>query len=71
MAKADLIEMDGVITNVARGVYLVKCPDDLIVQAQLAGKLKRFKIRVMLGDRVKVNVSPYDLKRGFITYRMR
>ena len=74
MSKEDLIELEGVVSNVNRGVYLVEVQQGEgihVVQAQLGGKLKKFKIRVMQGDRVKLGVSPYDLTRGFITYRMR
>ena len=70
MASDDLIEMEGVIAEVfPGGKFLVKTENDLEVHAHLAGKLRRFRIRVVLGDRVTVAVSPYDLAKGRITFR--
>ena len=53
------------------GHFRVKCDNDHEVLAKLAGKMRRRRIRVVLGDRVTVAVSPYDASRGFIVYRMR
>ena len=70
MAKDDLIELQGVVTEVlAGGNYKVKCGENHEVLARLNGKMRQFRIRVIAGDRVTVGVSPYDLKRGLITYR--
>ncbi len=70
MSKEDLIELQGVVTEVlAGGNYKVKCGENHEVLARLNGKMRQFRIRVIAGDRVTVGVSPYDLKRGLITYR--
>jgi translation initiation factor IF-1 len=70
LSKEDLIELQGVVTEVlAGGNYKVKCGENHEVLARLNGKMRQFRIRVIQGDRVTVGVSPYDLKRGLITYR--
>ena len=51
------------------GTFLVETELDTQVQAHLAGKLRRYRIRVVLGDKVTVEVSPYDLSKGRIIYR--
>jgi len=69
-SKEDLIELQGVVTEVlAGGNYKVKVAENHEVLARLNGKMRQFRIRVIQGDRVTVGVSPYDLKRGLITYR--
>lgn len=70
LASDDLIEIDGVIKEVfPGGAFLVETDAGTQVHAHLAGKLRRFRIRVVLGDRVTVAVSPYDLTKGRITFR--
>ena len=70
MASDDLIEVEGVIKEVyPGGTFLVETEAGTNVQAHLAGKLRRYRIRVVLGDRVTVAVSPYDLSKGRITFR--
>lgn len=70
MAANDLIEVDGTIVEVfPGGNFLVETSAGTNVNAHLAGKLRRFHIRVVLGDRVTVAVSPYDLSKGRIVFR--
>ncbi len=70
MASDDLIEMEGVVTEVYQGGnFEVETNEGLKVKAHLAGKLRRYRIRVVLGDKVTVAVSPYDLGKGRITFR--
>lgn len=72
MSKEDHIELDGLVTDaMGGGQYKVLLSDGnkTYVRAVLSGKMKQKKIRVLSGDRVMVNVSPYDLTHGFITYR--
>lgn len=70
MASDDLIEIDGVVKEVyPGGAFLVVTDAGTEVHAHLAGRLRRYRIRVVLGDRVKVAVSPYDLTRGVIKFR--
>jgi translation initiation factor IF-1 len=70
LASEDLIEVEGTVDEVfPGGNFLVKLDSGADVHAHLAGKLRRFHIRVVLGDRVTVAVSPYDLSRGRIIFR--
>jgi translation initiation factor IF-1 len=70
LANDDLIEIEGVIKEVfPGGNFLVETQAGTEVHAHLAGKLRRFHIRVVLGDRVTVAVSPYDLSKGRIVFR--
>jgi translation initiation factor IF-1 len=69
MAKQDLIEMEGQVTHVSRGdTYKIVLDNDVEVLAKRCGKMRRYRIRVVMGDRVKVGLSPYDLTRGLIMY---
>lgn len=66
-----LIELEGEITDVMPNqMYKVLFENGHTITAYTAGKLKQFKIRMIVGDRVKVELSPYDLDRGRITYRL-
>ena len=72
VSKDDHIEFDGVVIEVLTGgMFRVKIDEDHSVIAHLAGKMRKFRIKVVLGDRVKVAVSPYDPNRGRIIYRVR
>jgi translation initiation factor IF-1 len=70
MAKQAAIEMEGLVTEVLPGQkFRVRVQNDHMVLAYAAGKMSKFKIRVMVGDMVTLEVSPYDLTRGRITFR--
>lgn len=70
MSSDDLIEIEGTIKEVfPGGHFLVETDAATEVHAHLAGKLRRYRIRVVLGDRVTVAVSPYDLSKGRIVFR--
>lgn len=72
MSKDDLIEFEGVVTEVLTGgLFRVQIDENHLVLAHLAGKMRRFRIKVVLGDRVTVGVTPYDPSRGRIVYRAR
>ena len=72
MAKEELLEFEGVVTEVLPdGNYRVKLDNDHEVLAYMSGKMRKFRIRILLGDRVRVEMSPYDLTRGRISYRYR
>ena len=75
MAAADLIEVEGEVTEVLRGCTFkvnAKFADkEEEVLCHLGGKLKQFNIKVTLADKVTIQVSPYDLTKGRITYRHR
>ncbi len=68
--RDDHVRLDGVITNVfAGGQFEVKTDAGAVVRAQLCGRMRKYRIRVILGDRVTVALSPYDLTHGMIVYR--
>ena len=72
MSKADLIELVGTVEEVLPGsMYRVKLDDVAnIITCYTGGKLKQHKIKIILGDRVRVEVSAYDLSKGRVTYRL-
>ena len=68
--KEESVELEGTISDVLPSTtFRVALDNGHTVLATLGGKMRRFRIRVLTGDRVKVEVSPYDLTRGRITYR--
>jgi translation initiation factor IF-1 len=70
MAKEEGIEVEGLVTEVLPDrKFRVRLENGHIVLAYGAGKMSKFKIRVLVGDRVTLSLSPYDLSRGRITYR--
>jgi translation initiation factor IF-1 len=71
MAKAeDKIQVEGIVVEALPGTqFKVRLDNDHEVLAYLSGKMRKYYIRILLGDRVKVEVSPYDLTRGRIVYR--
>ena len=72
MAKEskDKIEIEGTVIDCLPSTqFRVRLDNDHEVLAYLSGKMRRYYIRVLLGDRVLVELSPYDLTRGRITYR--
>jgi len=72
MSKEDFIEFEGVITELLpEGRFRVKLDNDHMVLAYTAGRMKRNKIRSLVGDRVTVEMTPYDLDKGRITFRHR
>jgi len=72
MAKDDVIEVEGVVTKVLPStLYRVKLDNDMEVLAHISGRMRHFFIKIVAGDRVKLEMSPYDLTKGRITYRFR
>lgn len=72
MANDDLIEVEGEVIDVyPGGHFLVRTVDGNEVKAHLSGKMRSHAIRVVLGDKVTVGISPYDLTKGRITYRQK
>lgn len=67
--RDDVIEMDGEVVMHSRNIFKVMLVNGLEVQCTLGGKLRLNKIRVLEGDRVTVEMSPFDLTRGRITFR--
>lgn len=72
MAKDDIIELKGLVKEVLPGNMFRVSVDNFpeLLLCYLGGKLKQNKIRVILGDTVKVEISPYDLSKGRISYRL-
>lgn len=71
-AKEDLIQVEGVVTKVMPAtMYKVKLSNGHEILAHISGKMRKHFIRITTGDRVSVEMSPYDLTKGRITYRHR
>ncbi|NQT29057.1 MAG: translation initiation factor IF-1 [Candidatus Saganbacteria bacterium] len=73
MAKEkDVIELEGEVTeSLPNAMFRVKLETGQIILAHVSGKIRRYWIRILPGDRVRLELSPYDLTRGRITYRMK
>lgn len=70
MPKEEAIEVEGsVIEPLPNAMFRVKLDNGHVVLAHISGKMRKFYIRILPGDRVTVELSPYDLTRGRITYR--
>ena len=68
--KHDMIEFEGVVTDVLPStMFRVNLENGHEILATVAGKMRKFRIRILAGDKVTVEVSPYDLNRGRITFR--
>ena len=72
LARDDLIQATGTVDKIlGGGRYQITLENGQLVTAQLSGRMRRFRIRVIPGDRVQVGVSPYDPSHGFVTFRLR
>lgn len=72
LAKQDLIEMEGTVTeSLPNAMFRVDLDNGFNVLAHISGKIRRNYIKILPGDRVKVELTPYDLTKGRITYRLR
>ncbi|MDR0462519.1 MAG: translation initiation factor IF-1 [Christensenellaceae bacterium] len=70
MSKGDHIELEGIVIEVMRNAtFKVKIANGHILTARVSGKLYKNNIRILENDSVKVNISPYDLTNGIITWR--
>ncbi len=70
MAKEDLIEFTGVVSELLpNAMFRVKLDNDHTILAHTSGKMRKNRIRVLAGDRVTVEMTPYDLSKGRITFR--
>ena len=70
MSKQEAIEVEGIVTKaLSNAKFLVELENGHTVTAHPAGKMRKFFIRIIPGDRVTVGLSPYDLSMGRITYR--
>jgi translation initiation factor IF-1 len=72
MAKEDHIEMEGVVTEtLPNTMFRVELENGHVVTAHISGKMRKHYIRILRGDKVTVELTPYDLTKGRITYRAR
>jgi len=72
LAKEEAIELDGVILEaLSNASFKVKLENNLEILAHVSGKMRMNFIKILPGDRVRVQVSPYDLTKGRITYRFK
>jgi translation initiation factor IF-1 len=70
MAKEELLEFDGTVTEVLPdGNFRVELENGHVILAYAAGKMRKFRIRTLAGDKVTVEMTPYDLDKGRINFR--
>ena len=72
MAKEDQIEMERVVKDtLPNTMFRVELENGHLITAHISGKMRKHYIRILTGDRVKVEMTPYDLSKGRITYRVK
>jgi translation initiation factor IF-1 len=72
MMSSDVIEMEGTITEaLPNAMFRVNLQNGIEILAHISGRIRKNFIRILPGDKVKVELSPYDLTRGRITYRVK
>ena len=72
MAKEDVLEMEGeVIDPLPNTTFRVRLENGHVITAHISGKMRKHYIRILTGDKVKVELTPYDLTKGRITFRER
>lgn len=69
MPKEDFLELDGNVVDIIKNDIKVKLANGHVITGYVSGKLRINNIKILVGDHVKVEVSPYDLNRGRITWR--
>ena len=70
MSKEDLIEFDGqVVELLPNATFRVKLENDHLIHAHTSGKMRKNRIRILVGDRVRVEMTPYDLTKGRVIFR--
>ena len=72
MAKEDVLEMEGkILESLPNTTFRVELDNGHIITAHISGKMRKNYIRILTGDRVKVEMTPYDLTKGRITFRLK
>jgi translation initiation factor IF-1 len=72
MSSKDVIELEGTIQeSLPNAMFRVELENGVVILAHISGKIRKNFIRILPGDKVKVELTPYDLTRGRITYRMK
>lgn len=70
MSKSDLIELEGEVMEILPNtMFRVKLENEHQILAHISGRMRQFNIRILVGDKVTVEMTPYDLTKGRITYR--
>lgn len=70
MSKEDVIEMEGVVTEtLPNTMFRVELENGHMITAHISGRMRKHYIRILTGDKVKVELTPYDLSKGRITFR--
>jgi translation initiation factor IF-1 len=71
MSKEDLLELEGSVEEVLPGnMFRVKLENGVVVTCYTNGRLRQNKIKILQGDKVRIEMSPYDLSKGRVTYRL-
>lgn len=68
--SGDKIEIEGKVIDSCKGIFRVQL-ENSVIQCTMSGKIRKNSINILVGDFVKVEISPYDLSRGRITYRVK
>ncbi|GHS94040.1 translation initiation factor IF-1 [Alphaproteobacteria bacterium] len=72
MPKEELIELEGVVVELLPNtMFRVKLENDCIILAHTSGRVRKNRIRILVGDKVTVEMTPYDLTKGRITFRQK
>ena len=70
MSKEDLIQMEGLVEEVLpNAMFRVRITESHRITAVISGRMRQHRIQILVGDRVKIEMSPYDLTKGRVTYR--
>lgn len=69
--KRDRLEFEGEVVDANKGIFKVKVNENLTVECRLSGKIRINSVKILLGDKVKIEVSEYDPTQGRIVYRMK
>ena len=70
MSKEDLVECGGVVLEtLSNAMFRVKLDNDHIILAHISGRMRKNRIRILAGDRIKVEMTPYDLTKGRVVFR--
>ena len=72
MGKEDVISMDGIVEEILpNAMFRVKLDQGSLILAHISGRMRQNKIQILQGDRVKIEMSPYDLSKGRVVFRER
>ena len=66
-----MLEFEGEVVDSSKGLFNVKVSDSHVITCTLAGRIRMNSVKILIGDKVKVEISPYDTTKGRIVYRKR